>query len=90
MMLNYSLNTNSQNNVLYIMKAGNDYVYGTMPYANAVRMCDKGNVARGDNPNYPVAVDGKYFFFGQLCEPPEPVETEETEEETQKVRCDHA
>ena len=61
-MINYALNTNKQNEALFIMRTGKDYVYGTMPYARAVKMCDDGNVTKGDNPDYPVALDDKYFF----------------------------
>lgn len=67
-MLNYTLNTNNQNEALFIMRAGKDYVYGTMPYARAAKMCEDGKVTRGDDADYPVAVDGKYFFSGQVVE----------------------
>jgi len=67
-MLNYTLNTNNQNEALFIMRAGKDYVYGTMPYARAAKMCEDGKVTRGDDEDYPVAVDGKYFFSGQMVE----------------------
>lgn len=67
-MANYSLNANKQNEVLYLMRAGKDYVYGLMPYANAIMLCENGTVTRGDNPAYPVAVDGKYFFSGKFTD----------------------
>lgn len=80
-MFNYTLNTNKQNDALFIMKAGKDYVYGSMPYAKAAQMCRNGNVTRGDNPDYPLAVDGKYFFSGQITEIPEHNETTEEKQD---------
>ena len=80
-MLNYTLNTNKQNEALFIMRTGKDYVYGTMPYARAAKMCDDGNVTKGDNPDYPVAMDDKYFFSGQITEIPEHDETTEEKQD---------
>lgn len=68
-MLNYTLmKPDDANNVAYLMKTGKDYVCCQMPYSNAAAMCEHGKVEMGDVPEFPICVDGKYFFAGKIKE----------------------
>ena len=65
-MLNYTLRADDANNVNYMMKAGRDWVYCQMPHGNALRLCEQGTVTVGEIEDFPIAVDGKYFFAGEI------------------------
>ena len=67
-MYKYTLKPDDANNVAYLMKTGRDYVCCQMPYGNAVAMCERGKIEMGDIPEFPIGVDGKYFFTGRIKE----------------------
>lgn len=56
--------------VSFLMLAGTDHVKSEMPLSDAERLCRNGEVTTCSQfHEYPICVDGKYFFAG---EPPKP------------------
>lgn len=67
-MYKYTLKPDDAHNVAYLMKTGKDYVCCQIPYGNAVAMCEHGKIEMGDIHEFPIGVDGKYFFTGKIKE----------------------
>ena len=53
--------------VNFIMPAGSDFVASTMPFGQAIGICNAGKVEESDKfPDYPICVNGKYYFAGRF------------------------
>ena len=65
----YDLKTNEQGMVKVIKKAGSAYVKATMPIGKAEGIIGTGKVEKSDKfDGFPIAVNGEYFFPGELAE----------------------
>lgn len=65
----YNLKKNENGDVWYIKKAGSAYVKATMPIGKAGGIIGTGKVEKSDKfDGFPIAVDGEYFFPGELAE----------------------
>lgn len=65
--MNYKLkNTNGR--VTFLLRTGKDLVRNTMSLASAQHIIDTGSVTKSDMKGYPIAVDDKWFFEGEVTE----------------------
>lgn len=48
--------------VTFIMRVGNDFVKSQMTLGSAMNILSTGKETETVDPNYPIAVDDKYFF----------------------------
>ena len=85
-MLNYILYCDENRNVAYMMPTGKDMVLAKMPFDKALVMCKKGKMSISANQHFPIAVDDKYFFCGEIEEVK--TETERTMESGDTVAED--
>lgn len=82
-MYNWILTRDANNNVEYKVKMGQDYVLHHAPYDKALHIVQRGVVSIGNDPEYPISVDGVFMFKGQIepwkqpnVDEPVPAETE--------------
>ena len=65
----YNLKKNANGDVWYIKKAGSAYVKATMPIGKAEGIIGTGKAEKSDKfDGFPIAVNGEYFFPGELVE----------------------
>lgn len=65
--MNYKLkNTNGR--VTFLLRTGKDLVRNTMSLASAQHIIDTGAVTKSDVKGYPISVDDKWFFEGEVTE----------------------
>ena len=82
-MYNWFLARDANNNVEYKVKMGQDFVLHHAPYDKALHIARRGVVSIGNDPEYPISVDGVFMFKGQIepweqpkVDEPVPAETE--------------
>ena len=83
-MYNWILTKDANNNVEYIMMVnGKTAVVHRAPYDKALHIVQRGVVSIGNDPEYPISVDGVFMFKGQIekweqpkVDEPVPAETE--------------
>jgi len=56
---------NVSGRVGFLLKTGNDYVRNIMSIAAAQHIIDGGTLVDSDKPDYPICVDGKWYFEGK-------------------------
>ena len=67
--MNYQLKEKSNGEIDFIATAGSDYVKSSMPIGRAKGIIASGKVKVSDKfDGFPIAVDGEYFFPGELAE----------------------
>lgn len=67
--MNYKLTEVADGETQYIKKAGSAYVKATMPIGKAEGIIGTGKVKESDKfDGFPIAVNGEYFFPGELSE----------------------
>jgi hypothetical protein len=67
--MNYKLTEVANGETQFIRKAGSAYVKATMPIGKAEGIIGTGKVKESDKfDGFPIAVNGEYFFPGELVE----------------------
>lgn len=63
--MNYKLK-NVQGKVNFLLRAGKDLVKNQMAVASAQHIIDTGKMKKSDVPGYPINVDDKWYFEGDI------------------------
>lgn len=63
--MNYKL-SNKDGKVTFLLRTGKDMVKNQMALASAQHIIDTGKVTKSDRKDYPICVDDKWFFEGEL------------------------
>ena len=63
--MNYKLN-NKDGKVTFLLRTGKDMVKNQMAIASAQHIIDTGKVTKSDRKDYPICVDDKWYFEGEL------------------------
>lgn len=69
--MNYKLN-NKDGKVAFLLRTGKDMVRNQMALASAQHIIDTGRVTKSDRKDYPICVDNKWYFEGELMKKPIP------------------
>lgn len=48
-----------------LIKSGNDFVRGTASLEFSQRVIDTGKQIESDRPDYPICIDGEWYFEGE-------------------------
>lgn len=56
-------NINGKVNIL--LKTGNDFVKNSISISAAQHIIDSGEIVESDKPDYPICVDGNWYFEGE-------------------------
>lgn len=57
---------NVNGKVTFLLRTGNDLVKNQMAIASAQHIIDTGKVELSDVEGYPISVDGKWYFEGEV------------------------
>lgn len=76
--MNYNLN-NVNGKVSFLLRAGKDLVRNQMAIASAQHIIDTGKVTKSDIKDYPICVDEKWYFEGELMKKAAPRKEDEAE-----------
>ena len=49
-----------------LLRAGKDFVKNSLSFSAAQRIIDVGELTDSDKPDYPICVDGKWYFEGEV------------------------
>lgn len=76
--MNYQLkNTNGK--VTFLLRTGKDLVKNQMSVASAQHIIDTGKLKKSTKEGYPINVDNKWYFEGEICKTPAPKAEEDAE-----------
>lgn len=75
----FKLKKNEYGKVNYLLRTGKDLVKSAMNPMAAQHIIDGGKLTETVNPDYPIAIDDKWFFEGEEIIPSTPAETEKIE-----------
>lgn len=76
--MNYKLN-NKDGKVTFLLRTGKDMVKNQMALASAQHIIDTGKITKSDREDYPICVDDKWFFEGELLKKATPRKEGEAE-----------
>lgn len=74
-MMNYKLK-NVNGKVTFLLRSGKDFVKNQMAIASAQHIIDHGKVKKSDKEGYPINVDDKWYFEGEVYKKTAPQKTE--------------
>ena len=83
--MNYKLN-NKDSKVTFLLRTGKDMVKNQMAIASAQHIIDTGKVTKSDRKDYPICVNDKWYFEGELYKKAAP--QKETVAEPQKEEAE--
>lgn len=63
--MNYKLK-NVNGKVTFLLRTGKDFVKNQMAIASAQHIIDHGKLKKSDKPGYPINVDDKWYFEGEV------------------------
>lgn len=63
--MNYKLK-NKDGKVTFLLRTGKDMVKNQMALASAQHIIDTGKITKSDRKDYPICVDDKWYFEGEL------------------------
>ena len=63
--MNYKLK-NVNGKVSFLLRTGKDMVRNQMAIASAQHIIDTGKITKSDRKDYPICVDDKWYFEGEL------------------------
>lgn len=63
--------------VIFLLRTGKDMVRNQMAVASAQHVIDNGKVKKSDVKGYPINVDDKWYFEGEIVAPQKTEETAE-------------
>jgi len=75
-MMNYKLK-NVNGKVTFLLRSGKDFVKNQMAIASAQHIIDHGKVKKSDKEGYPINVDDKWYFEGEITKKTAAQKTEE-------------
>lgn len=75
-MMNYKLK-NVNGKVTFLLRSGKDFVKNQMAIASAQHIIDHGKVKKSDKEGYPINVDDKWYFEGEIIKKTAAQKTEE-------------
>lgn len=64
--MTYKLKVNESGKVKFLLRVGKDLVANTMDEAGAKGIVDNGEVTLSDIQDYPICVDGNWYFDGTI------------------------
>lgn len=73
--MSYKLKT-VNGKVAFLLKTGKDFVKNQMAVASAQHIIDTGEVKKSDVEGYPINVDDKWYFAGEVFKKSAPCKTE--------------
>ena len=73
--MNYKLKS-AQGKVTFLLRTGNDLVKNQMAVASAQHIIDHGKIKKSDLKGYPINVDDKWYFEGEVYKKTHPQKTE--------------
>ena len=73
--MNYKLKS-AQGKVTFLLRTGKDLVKNQMALASAQHIIDHGKIKKSDMKGYPINVDDKWYFEGEVCKKTPPQKTE--------------
>jgi len=59
---------NKNGKVTFLLRTGKDMVKNQMALASAQHIIDTGKVTKSDRKDYPICVDDKWYFEGEVTE----------------------
>lgn len=63
--MNYKLKS-KDGKVTFLLRAGKDFVKNQMAVASAQHIIDTGNLKKSNKEGYPINVDNKWYFDGEV------------------------
>lgn len=81
--MSYTL-INKDGEVAFLLRAGEDMVKNQMALASAQHIIDTGKITKSDRKDYPICVDDKWYFEGELMPKAAPQKETETDRTPQK------
>lgn len=82
--MNYKLK-NKNGNVTFLLKTSKDYSQNEMSIWAAQHIIDKGKLVESERPDYPICVDEKWYFEGELVKVETPTSNGKTVKRNKKV-----
>ena len=76
--MNYKLK-NVNGKVTFLLRTGKDMVRNQMAIASAQHIIDTGKITKSDNKDYPICIDEKWYFEGELMKKAAPRKEGEAE-----------
>lgn len=70
---------NVNGKVAFLLRTGKDMVRNQMAIASAQHIIDTGKIMKSDNKDYPICVDEKWYFEGELMKKVAPRKEDEAE-----------
>lgn len=70
---------NVDGKVAFLLRAGKDMVKNQMALASAQHIIDTGKLTKSDRKDYPICVDNKWYFEGEVVKKTTPAKEVETE-----------
>ena len=65
--------------VTFLLHRGKDFVKNQMSVASAQHIIDTGKLKKSTKEGYPINVDNKWYFEGEICKTPAPKAEEDAE-----------
>ena len=62
--------------VTFLLKAGTDFVKNEMSVSAAQHIIHTGKVTKSDREDYPICIDGKWYFDGEPMKEKAPADSE--------------
>ena len=76
--MNYKLKS-VNGKVTFLLRTGKDLVKNQMSVASAQHIIDTGKLEKSTKEGYPINVDNKWYFEGEICKTPAPKAEEDAE-----------
>lgn len=76
--MNYKLKS-VNGKVTFLLRTGKDLVKNQMSVASAQHIIDTGKLKKSTKEGYPINVDNKWYFEGEICKTPAPKVEEDAE-----------
>lgn len=76
--MNYKLN-NKDGKVTFLLRTGKDMVKNQMALASVQHIINTGPVTKSDRKDYPICVDDKWYFEGEVMKKTAPPKEDEAE-----------
>ena len=80
--MNYKLK-NKDGKVTFMLRTGKDMVKNRMALASAQHIIDTGKITKSDRKDYPICVDDKWYFEGELMKKSAPQKETVVEPQTE-------
>lgn len=61
----YKLKKNADGRINSLLRSGKDFVKNDLSISAAQHIIDTGKMVESDKPDYPICVDGQWYFEGE-------------------------